>query len=106
MTTPVDSILDELKQLPSISKADIVEKDFSDKGVSDFLKENDIKTLPALVFSTKKFDVSDDPIQPGQQYKINEYLYPLPNGEYYLEIGATYDPFVERSERGFKIMEE
>ncbi len=102
----IDDILGSLEQLPSISNADVVTKDFSDEGVSEFLQENDIKTLPALVFSTKNFDVSDDPIQPGQQYKINEYLYPLPNGEYYLEIGATYDPFAERSDRGFKILEE
>lgn len=105
-TSQVEDILGQLKQLPSISNADIVERDFSDEGVSEFLQENDIKTLPALVFSTKNFDVSDDPIQQGQQYKINEYLYPLPNGEYYLEIGATYDPFAERSDRGFKMLEE
>jgi len=39
---------------------------FSDKGISDYLKENNIKALPAFIFSTKNFDVSNDPIQAGQ----------------------------------------
>lgn len=105
-TANAEDVIGSLKKIPSISKADIVTKDFSDEWVEEFLKENDIKTLPALIFSTKNFDVSDDPIQPGSEYKINEYLYPLPNGEYYLETWATFDPFAERSDRGFKMLEE
>lgn len=105
-TSQADEIMAELTSLPSISDADIVEKDFSDEWVEEFLQENNITALPVIVFSTNNFDVSSDPVQPNQPGKINTYLTELPNGEYYLEIGATYDPFVERSERGFKMLED
>ncbi len=105
-TSQAGQVMDELTSLPSVGNATIIEKDFSDEGVVEYLQENDINSLPVIVFSTNNFDVSQDPIQPWQPGKINEYLTILPNWEYYLEIGATYDPFVERSERGFKLLEE
>ncbi len=104
----VDTVLTEMKALPSIAKAKIEVVDFADKGVKEFLQENNVKTLPAFIFSTNNFDVSADPVQMGQDgkpmAKINWFLQSLPSGEYFLEIGATYDPFVERSERGFRMI--
>ncbi|MDF1682608.1 MAG: hypothetical protein P1U46_02530 [Patescibacteria group bacterium] len=38
--------------------------------------------------------------------KINSYLQKLPDDSYFLEIGSTYDPFVERSDRGFKVIDK
>lgn len=98
-----NNIIEEMKLLPSISGAKFEVKDFADKGVKEYLLENEIKTLPAFIFSTNNFDVSMDPVQPGQQ-KINTFLTKLKNGEYFLAIWATYDPFVERSERWFRMI--
>jgi len=96
--------------MTSISWAKIEILDFSDKGISDYLKENNIKALPAFIFSTKNFDVSNDPIQAGQDWnpvpKIDTYLQALPNGEFFLEVGSTFDPFAERSERGFRVIDK
>ncbi|MDD2908050.1 MAG: thioredoxin domain-containing protein [Candidatus Gracilibacteria bacterium] len=104
--TDVSNIVNEMKKLPSMANAKIEIVDFADKGISDYLKENEIKALPAFIFSTKNFDVSADPAQAGQDGnpmpKINTYLQPLPKGEFFLEVGSTYDPFVERTERGFR----
>lgn len=109
-TLDADAIVTEIKKLPSIAWAKIEILDFADKGISDYLKENNIKALPAFIFSTKNFDVSADPIQAGQDGnpvpKINTYLQALPNWEFFLEVGSTYDPFVERSERGFRMIDK
>jgi len=42
-------------------------KDFSDKGVADYLKKNKITKLPLFAFSTNNFDVSTDPVQTNPQ---------------------------------------
>lgn len=96
-------IINELKLLPSISWAEIVVKDFSDSWVKEYLLENNIKALPAFIFSTNNFDVSLDPVQAWQP-KINWFLQAIKSGEYMLEVWATYDPFVERSERWFRMI--
>jgi len=107
-TFNVDTILNEMKSLPSIAKAKVEVVDFADKGVKEFLQENNVKALPAFIFSTNNFDVSADPVQMGQDGKpmpkINWFLQAIPSGEYFLEIGATYDPFVERSDRWFRMI--
>lgn len=104
----VNNIVNEIKLLPSISWAEIKMVKFEDKGIKDYMLENNIKTLPAFIFSTNNFDVSKDPAQAWQNGqpmpKINTYLQALPNWEFFLEVGATYDPFVERSDRGFRML--
>ncbi|MDD3145218.1 MAG: thioredoxin domain-containing protein [Candidatus Gracilibacteria bacterium] len=109
-TLNADAIVTEMKKIPSIAAAKIEVLDFADKGISDYLKENNIKALPAFIFSTKNFDVSADTIQVGQDGnpmpKINTYLQALPNGEFFLEVGSTFDPFAERSERGFRVIDK
>jgi protein-disulfide isomerase len=102
-STDASVIIDEMKLLPSISGAKFEVQDFADKWVKEYLLENEIKALPAFVFSTNNFDVSMDPVQAGQP-KINSFLTKLKSGEFFLEIGATYDPFVERSERWFRMV--
>lgn len=102
---PTEAVLEQLKLLPSVAEAEIIRKDFSDEGVSDYLKENNIEALPLIVFSTNNFDVSKDPVQMDQNGqpapKVNTFLQALPDGQYTLAIGATFNPFEDRSERGF-----
>jgi hypothetical protein len=77
----VDIVLDQLKELPSINKALIVKKDFSETGVSEYLLENNINELPAFIFSTSNFDTSLDPKvnKDGiNTASLNTYLSPLP----------------------------
>ena len=107
---PTDAILEQLQLLPSVSGAEIERKDFSDKGMEDYLKDNNITTLPLIVFSTNNFDVSADPAQLDQNGqpapKVNTFLEALPGWSYTLAIGATFNPFEERSERGFLMLDK
>lgn len=107
---PTDVILDQLKQLPSIAWVTIEKKDFSDKWVEDYLKKNEITKLPLIAFSTNNFDVTADPVQMDQSGqptpKVNSFLKPLPGWEFILEIGAVFDPFVERSANGFLLLDK
>ncbi len=99
LSMELDTMIEEMKKTPSIGAAKIVKKDFSDEGVEEFLKENDIKALPALIFSTKNFDWSKDP----QNIKL--YLEETSDSRYSLKIGADYNPF-GRDENGFLTLDK
>jgi protein-disulfide isomerase len=77
--------------------------DFNDAWVADYMKENDIKYLPSIIFPTKEIDISKDSLD-WNGAKITDYLQELKWWEYELPIWATYDPFVERSEKWFKLL--
>jgi hypothetical protein len=83
-------MVEQLKSMPSTSKVEIQILDFSDSGIESYLKENNIKELPAFIFSTKNFDTSKDPtVDPttGQvTSSITNYLTELPSGEYSLVV--------------------
>jgi hypothetical protein len=79
-----------MKQVPFLSLATFEEKDFSDEGMREFLQENSISVLPAVVFSTNAL---------GDGGTMTPYLKALPSGEFSLEIGSSFDPFQERSEK-------
>ncbi len=102
---PTDAIMEQLIQLPSLSTAEITRKDFSDEWVAEYLKENNITTLPLIVFSTNNFDTSKDPSGLDQSGKpmpsINTFLQVLPSNEFTLPVGSVFNPFEDRSERGY-----
>ena len=106
---PTDQIITELKKLPSIANIEITREDFSDEGISDYLKENNIEVLPLIVFSTNNFDTTNDPEQKGQNWevvpKVNTFLEPLKTGKFTLAIWAKFNPFLDRSEKWFIILD-
>ena len=85
-----DALLAQIQQQPVLATAEIIRKDFADKGVEQYLNDNNIGQLPALVLNNN--NVGPD---------IQGFLVPLASGEYSLNIGAQFNPFVERSDRGF-----
>ena len=87
-----DTIVSQLKALPFLVGAEFIEKDFSESWVSELLNENNIELLPAILFST---NILND----GGQ--IAPYLTALPEGEFSLALQSTFNPFAERSDRGF-----
>ncbi len=87
----------QIKALPFLAGAEFVEQDFSDSWVSNFLEANNITTLPAIIFST---NILND----GGQ--IAPYLTALPEWDFSLALGSTFDPFATRSARGFLQLEE
>lgn len=105
----INSILNELTNLYSIKNSKIEIAEFSDIWVKEYLIKNNINTLPAFIFSTNNFDVSNDLNNSLDWYPtpyINEFLIEIWNWEYYLDIGSTYDPFIIRSEKWYKIIEK
>lgn len=90
-----DAIISQLQQIPVLGWIAVEKKDFKDEGVEDYLKENNITMLPAVIFSTKNVDSS-----------INPYLQELPSKEYSLQIWASFNPFAERSEKWFLILDK
>ena len=105
-----DALVEQLKMLPSIASANIEIKDFSEEWVADYLNEINVKALPLVVFSTNNFDVSKDPVQMDQSgqamQKINTFLEALPNGQFSLAVWSTFNPFEERSERWFLLLDK
>lgn len=87
-----NAIVEQLQALPFLSNVEFVRQDFSESGVSDFLIENSISSLPAIIFNSNAL------VDGGQ---ITPYLQALPNGQYSLALWATFDPFATRSENGF-----
>lgn len=87
----------QLKQVPFLAWAKFVEKDFSDKWVEKYLKDNSISKLPAIILSTN--NIADN----GQ---MKPYLKELADKQYSLEIGASFDPFAKRSAKWFMTLDK
>ena len=88
-------IVESLKGIPSLSTASFEIKDFSENGVSEYLKENNITMLPAFVFPTNYVDAG-----------INQYLEKRNDGVFVLNTSSEFDPFAERSEKGYAMVSE
>lgn len=87
-----DSLISNLKKVPALVNSEFNKIDFADEWVADYLKENNIKVLPAVIFQTNF-------VAPG----INEGLQAINDTEFALNLWPTakYNPFVKRSDRGF-----
>lgn len=91
-----DAIAGQLKAHPLFVGSTFIEQDFSDAGVAEYIQENNITLLPAVIFNTNAFNDG------GQ---IVPYLTALPNNSFSLALGAKFDPFQSRSDKGFLILE-
>lgn len=90
-------VVSQLQALPYLSSASFVRQDFSEAWVSDYITENNITALPAIIFSDNSLNDA------GQ---IVPYLTALPDGQFSLALGATFNPFASRSDKGFLIIED
>jgi len=91
----IDDIKKTLFTIESISNMSYVTYDFTDKWISEYLKENEIKYLPAILFNSNSVDE-----------EINPFLIKIKKDDKYrLEFWANFNPFIKLSERGFKFIE-
>lgn len=90
-------IVDQLKVETFLSGAQFIEQDFSDENVKQYLTDNNIKALPAFIFSNNKIN---------DKNKMKPFLQELPNKSFLLNIDAQFNPFVERSERWFLMVDK
>lgn len=88
----------QLRTLPFLSEATIIERDFSETWVRELLEANNITRLPAVLFN-------DNNLWDG--WAISPFLTRLADGNYRLDLweAASFDPFMERSERWFLILD-
>ena len=93
-----DELRQQLEQSPFLSESEFIVRDFSEGGIEELMQENNITTLPQVLFSTNE-------LWDGGQ--ISPFLTPLTNGEFRLEIGeaSSFNPFASRSDRGFLVMD-
>ena len=102
--TNLDSYLEILKiQNDFLQDIEIKKLDFSDDATKVYLQKNDIKTLPAIIFSHNNFEVFPD--FETWLPTIKDFLSEMKSGEYYLDIWANYNPFLA-SDNGFEIVNE
>ncbi len=79
----VTGILNQLKSI--VPKMEVKEIDYKDKGGKELYDKLGIKYLPALVFNAS--------ITKNPGYSIlKKYLLTMPNNNYLLRIGASFDP--------------
>lgn len=92
----IEQIIEQLRILSALEDSNIYKYDFSDYKVREYLEENNIKYLPAILFNSNEIDIN-----------INQFLQKLPDdNKYSLNIWANFDPFEEMSYRWFKIVED
>lgn len=91
-----ESIVSQLEVMSFLEGATYVREDFSDSNVREYLEDNGITNLPAVIFDTNTLN---------DEGQITPFLQILPDGNYSLALGANFDPFEERSDRGFKIID-
>lgn len=87
------TLLTQLKEIPKINGSGIVELDYSDEKAKAMLESSWIKNLPAAIFSTKNVGNAD----------LEKFLSENSDTTYSLALGSTYDPTIERSDRGFTV---
>jgi len=91
-----DAIVGQLESLAFLSEATIVRQDFSDAGVAEYMTENNLTNIPSIIFNTNT-------LNDGGQ--IVPYLITLWDGNFSLTLPETFNPFEERSEKGFLTMD-
>lgn len=91
-----DELMNQLKSIPFLAGAEFTKIDFSDEWTEEFLKANEVTKLPAFLFNTN--NVSDT--------EFKWFLTQTPSWLYSLNVWANYNPYVERSERGFMILDD
>jgi protein-disulfide isomerase len=78
-----------------LNNAVVDKKDFSDAWIEEYIKENNITALPAIIFDSNQVDTN-----------IDQYLQELPSKKYSLLVGASFDPFAKRSDKGFLLIDK
>ena len=89
-----EDIVKQLKLIPTLANAKIINKDFADTWVDKYLKDNSITALPAIIFNTSSVDAS-----------INSYLKAITSWDYSLQVWATFNPYAKRSDKWFLVIE-
>jgi len=89
------SIVFQLKEVSTLNNAIFETKDFSNTGVAEMLKENNIKNLPAILFSSNKVDPW-----------LSKFLEKINNWNFLLKTWSNFNPFIKRSDKWFLLIDQ
>lgn len=89
----IDQIVLNLQKIPALGGAEIEKISFQEEDGEEMVTELWITALPAIVFEGNYIDPN-----------INQFLAPVKDGKYILNIQAQFDPFGTYSERGFSVI--
>jgi len=89
-----DLIIKQLKLIQTLKNIEIKVEDFADEWVWEYLKTNNINSLPVVLFNNNEIDKN-----------INGFLIEIPSGEYSLQIWANFNPFIKRSDKWLPILD-
>ncbi len=90
-------VLNQLKMTSFLTWATFIEKDFSDTWIEEYLKKNNIKKLPAFIFSTNQVE---------DKGTMKKFFVKLEDWKFSLMIWAKFDPFLKISKRWFTILDK
>ncbi len=96
LTCNTDEIISSLKDVSYLKWSTFKRFDFKDKDVEDYLKYNNITKLPAIILPTN--EINDN-------WAMKPYLVKIKSWEYLLNIGSTFNPFLERSSKWYLIVD-
>jgi len=87
-------IIAQLKEIPSLSNAKIIELDYSEQKAKDIMKETGVTKLPTAIFLD------------NSTTELAQYLLPTKDKKYSLNIGWNFDPTVKMSDKWFKVLDK
>jgi hypothetical protein len=90
-------IISQLKNVAFLKDFSYIEKDFGDIWISDYLKQNEITKLPAIILSTNS--ISDE-------WQMQPYLKELKDKQFTLEVWSNFNPFITRSDKWFLVLDK
>ncbi len=91
----IELLIKDLKNVTAIKNMKIEQYDFFDNNVEKFLKDNNINVLPAIIFTSDQVDEN-----------IDQYLTKLNDNSYSLNIGSSFNPFLKRIQKWFKVIDK
>ncbi len=89
-------LLTQLRELPFLNGANYIEQDFLDEGVSEFMQENNLTNIPAVVLSTNDLNDNSEFVQ---------YLSLIPSWEYSLALPEIFNPFAKQLSGLFPVID-
>lgn len=90
-----EDIISQLKLIPDLQGISFEIKDFSESWTSEMLQKNEILVLPAIIFSNNKVEKW-----------LSDFLNKTKDWRYLLNIWAKFNPFIERSDRWFLLLDK
>lgn len=89
-------VIAQLRELAFLNGANYIQQDFSDEGISEFMQENNLTNIPAVLLNTNNLNDNGE---------LAEYLSVIPSGEYSLALPEIFNPFAKQPSGLFPVID-